>query len=88
MEMLFVCAYTWVTPQAAIDAPRLMPYPADIEVEAGIDRTARLGLIARGHRLLDRSTPLGGGQAIVMDRERGVLIGGSDPRKDGLALGY
>ena len=75
-------------PQAAIDAPRLMPYPADIEVEAGIDRTARLGLIARGHRLLDRSTPLGGGQAIVIDRERGVLIGGSDPRKDGLALGY
>ena len=75
-------------PQAALDAPRIMPYPGDLEVEAGVGRAARLGLIARGHRLVDRGSPLGGGQAIVIDRKRGVLIGGSDPRKDGLALGY
>ena len=75
-------------PQAALDAPRIMPYPGDVEVEAGVGRAARLGLAQRGHRLVDTDSPLGGGQAIVVDRRRGVLIGGSDPRKDGLALGY
>jgi gamma-glutamyltranspeptidase/glutathione hydrolase len=32
--------------------------------------------------------PWGGGQIVVMDRDNGVLIGASDGRKDGLALGY
>lgn len=75
-------------PQAALDAPRVMAYPSDLEVEAGIGRAARRGLAQRGHRVVDTASPLGGGQAILVDRRRGVLIGGSDPRKDGLALGW
>jgi gamma-glutamyltranspeptidase/glutathione hydrolase len=47
----------------------------------------RRGLTERGHELADAAA-LGGGQAILFDRQHGVLAGGSDFRKDGLALGY
>ena len=32
--------------------------------------------------------PWGGAQAVLIDRENGVLVGASDARKDGMALGY
>jgi gamma-glutamyltranspeptidase / glutathione hydrolase len=74
--------------QQAIDLPRLMPWSRRVQVERGIPAAARAGLAARGHDLVDIDAPLGGGQAIWIDRERGCLIGASDPRKDGIALGY
>jgi len=74
--------------QQAIDLPRLMPRFGDVQCERGIPNETRAGLSARGHRLVDIDDPHGGGQAIWIDHARGVLIGGSDPRKDGIALGY
>jgi gamma-glutamyltranspeptidase/glutathione hydrolase len=42
----------------------------------------------RGHRLVKPEKPIGGSQAIWIDWDQGVLTGGSDPRKDGSAIGY
>lgn len=75
-------------PQAAIDLPRYFPWADRVELERGIPPDLAAGLAARGHQLVSLEKPHGGGQAIVIDRAAGVLIGGSDPRKDGCALGY
>jgi len=74
--------------QQALDLPRLMPFAGEVQIERGVPEAARAGLRARGHRLAEIASPHGGGQAIWIDHARGCLIGGSDPRKDGLALGY
>jgi gamma-glutamyltranspeptidase/glutathione hydrolase len=74
--------------QQALDFPRVGAHVGKVEVERGVSPAMREALSALGHTLTDVVRPLGGGQAIMIDRERGVLIGGSDPRKDGAALGY
>jgi gamma-glutamyltranspeptidase/glutathione hydrolase len=75
-------------PQAAIDMPRYFPMGGKVQVERTISASLRAALAAKGHEIVDIDKPHGGGQAIVIDRKRGVLIGGSDPRKDGCALGF
>ena len=75
-------------PQEAIDWPRYFPKGGKVQVESGVPEAVRRGLAERGHVLETPPDPLGGGQAIVIDHAGGVLIGGSDPRKDGFALGY
>ena len=74
--------------QEAIDAPRAFFEGEMTTVERGVQPAAIEGLKSRGHDVMVRASPLGGGQAIRIDWERGVLIGGSDPRKDGSAIGY
>ncbi len=74
--------------QEAIDLPRLMPLKGKVQVERGIPMEVVEKLTRMGHSPEPISGPHGGGQAIYIDRKRGILVGGSDPRKDGLALGY
>ncbi|WP_103332273.1 gamma-glutamyltransferase family protein [Pseudotabrizicola formosa] len=73
--------------QAAIDAPRSFAANGALEVERGYGAAVRAELAALGHQVTTPDTPLGGAQAIVIGAD-GVLTAGSDPRKDGIALGY
>ncbi len=76
--------------QEAQDRPRLFPVPGsdEVEFESGFSEDVRAGLTALGHKLIHPAKPVGGSQAIMIDWEKGVLSGGSDPRKDGAAIGY
>jgi len=74
--------------QAAIDAPRAFFVGDTAVVEEGLPEATVDGLRARRHEVVRAASPWGGAQAIGIDWRRGVLIGGSDPRKDGCALGY
>ena len=74
--------------QEALDAPRVFAFNNELSVERGIKNDVAKGLRALGHNVRAAETPIGGGQAIWIDWESGVLSGGSDPRKDGCALGY
>jgi gamma-glutamyltranspeptidase / glutathione hydrolase len=75
-------------PQQAAEVPRSFAFRGRLRVEPGIPESIVADLARRGHAIDMVKVPIGGCQAIWMDRERGVLIGGSEPRKDGLALGY
>jgi gamma-glutamyltranspeptidase/glutathione hydrolase len=76
-------------PQQAAEQPRIFAHPRGVvEVEPSNPEPVVGELARRGHPIEMTAVPLGGCQAIWIDRERGVLIGGSEPRKDGLALGY
>jgi gamma-glutamyltranspeptidase/glutathione hydrolase len=87
--------------QEAGDAPRFRHFgsseptgqPAagggSVSLESGIGPEVRRALESRGHQLATSSPgDFGGYQAIRIDLEHGVLQGGSDPRKDGCAMGY
>ncbi len=76
--------------QEAMDAPRFMadPFTGDVEMEEAVPDDIRNKLSAIGHSISNPEKPIGGSQAIMIDPDTGVLTGGSDPRKDGCAIGY
>jgi gamma-glutamyltranspeptidase/glutathione hydrolase len=59
-----------------------------VEVESGVSDETVAALQARGHSVKRARTGFGGYQGIRIDWERGVLMGGSEPRSDGCAIGY
>ncbi|WP_374292451.1 gamma-glutamyltransferase family protein [Paenirhodobacter enshiensis] len=73
--------------QEAMDAPRSFGFGGVLEVEPTVSDEARAELERRGHKVVVVSAPIGGSQAIRI-REDGLLEGGSDTRKDGMALGF
>lgn len=74
--------------QEAGDAARMRHADNGLALESGIGPEVRRALEARGHVIVDGRGQMGGYQAIFIDPRSGVLLGGSDLRKDGLAIGW
>ena len=79
--------------QQAGEAPRARYDPPGISLEPGIAAATGDDLRQRGHTLnpvdgVVGGLGFGGFQGVLADPETGVLMGGSDPRKDGLAIGW
>lgn len=71
--------------------PTGQPMDADggkVAVEAGIPEASIKALKERGHTIVTSPGSFGGYQGILIDAAQGVLHGGTDPRKDGAAVGY
>lgn len=61
----------------------------EVALEPGVAPDTVSGLEARGHRVVSGPPEsFGGAHAVVIEPETGVLMGGSDPRKDGCAIGF
>jgi gamma-glutamyltranspeptidase/glutathione hydrolase len=81
-------------PQAALDRPRFCieegTASGSVAIEAGVLPQTLPSLEKLGHHVklvsgMERAL-FGRGQIILRDKASGVLLGGSDPRADGLAM--
>jgi gamma-glutamyltranspeptidase/glutathione hydrolase len=74
--------------QQAAAAPRSHAIDGVLKLERTVPESVAADLAKRGHTIEWLPRPMGGCQMIEIDWQRGILVGGSDPRKDGFALGY
>jgi gamma-glutamyltranspeptidase/glutathione hydrolase len=77
--------------QEAGEAARVTHGNNGLLVESNVPEAVRAALIQRGHKVTSNANPggaFGGFQGIMFDPRTGVLMGGSDVRKDGLAIGF
>ena len=92
-----------MNPQHAVDEPRVRSnsfpdsfwphsyYPGQLALERSVDREVSEKLAKLGHSITwfeDSVMNVGQVCGIVVDRERGILIGGADSRADSYALGW
>lgn len=103
LQMLVNLLDLGMSPQQALDVPRWRMDKPDhglgaldpggvVSMEEGWRFATLAELARRGHPIepVDGFARIdfGGGQIILRDPQSGVLIGGSDPRKDGCAVGW
>ena len=74
--------------QEAGEAARFRHTRGQLGLESGIGADVREVLSSRGHKIVALLDGYGGYQGILIDPKTGVLMGGSDPRKDGCAMGW
>jgi gamma-glutamyltranspeptidase/glutathione hydrolase len=74
--------------QEAGEAARVTHGSNGLQVESAMPASAIAALIERGHTVQQSVGACGGYQGIMVDARTGVLMGGSDVRKDGLAIGW
>jgi gamma-glutamyltranspeptidase/glutathione hydrolase len=87
MQLVHALVDDGLDPQAALDRPRFRVEEDAVHLEEGLWRDA--GTLERAGYAVARDEDtftFGGGQAILVEGD--VLVGGSDPRKDGYAAGY
>ena len=85
-----------LSPQATLDAPRFCLVDGDPAGRVAVEQQAGAALIrrlrGRGHQIVPTAgmerMMFGAGQIIRRDPATGVLTGGSEPRRDGCAVGF
>ncbi|SLN25904.1 gamma-glutamyltransferase [Oceanibacterium hippocampi] len=74
--------------QEALDNPRAFYEDGTYYLEEGIPDGVAAALQGMGHNVKPAGNPYGGGQIIGIDWDNGTLAAASEPRKDGIAIGY
>jgi len=95
LQVMAALVDSGLNPQAALDAPRFRWIDGSrVAVETNrLPGSTVADLRSRGHEVVPEDDHLaagshfGGGQFVYRDGD-GTLIGGSDPRRDGLAIGF
>jgi gamma-glutamyltranspeptidase/glutathione hydrolase len=77
-------------PSEAIAAPRFHHQwvPDELSIEAGMPADVQNALRLRGHNVKVAERNWSSAQVIAIDPKTGWHLGASDPRTDGLAVGY